>query len=108
MVRDLLEPVPADVLARVTLLAAVVPYVPLGAAPFLPHEAGFEPARALFGGHDGLDVARELVDRARVAGIDRLLLELGTEQIARATWPGYAGLVHDADSRTAVLELTAR
>ena len=108
---NLLEPVPAAVLRRVTLLVAVAPYVPLHTAELMPHEAReHEPAEALFGGADGLDVVRALVTQA--AGTPRVLLELGGGQIEAATEharrAGFAARRHEADGHIAVLELVGQ
>jgi len=88
----LLEGLPAALRGRVTLLVAVPPYVPRAAAALLPREAlDHEPAAALFGGDDGLDLLRALLDRAL---LDRagpwvvrggaVLVELGAAQCPAA------------------------
>ena len=79
----LLDATPVALLGRVAVLAAVPPYVPVGAAQLLPREArDHEPAHALFGGRDGLDHVRDLLDRARqwLAPAGRVLLELNARQ----------------------------
>lgn len=79
----LLSATPDALLGRVVVLAAVPPYVPVGAAELLPREAReHEPAHALYGGHDGLDHVRNLLDRARqwLAPTGRVLLELSARQ----------------------------
>ena len=111
----LLEATPRSLRGRVTLLVAVPPYVPLTAAALLPREAReHEPARALFGGCDGLDVVRELLDtaRPRLAPRARVLIELHAGQCtaaaAHAQHAGFAARRHDTlDGQTTVLELLA-
>lgn len=78
---------PSSLHGRVTLLAAVPPYVPSGAAGFLPREAvDHEPSRALFAGADGLDHIRELISGAApwVAPDGRVLLEMNRAQLPAA------------------------
>lgn len=79
-----------------TVLVAVPPHVPLPAATLLPRKAReHEPARALFGGSNGLDHVRELVDTAQcwLAPDARVLVELHTGQqlpaVTHATAAGY-------------------
>ena len=79
----LLDATPVALLGRVCVLAAVPPYVPVGAAELLPREArNHEPAHALYGGQDGLDHVRNLLDQARpwLAPAGRVLLELNAQQ----------------------------
>lgn len=109
----LLDATPAALRTRVTLLVAVPPYVPLAAAGLLPREAReHEPARALFGGRDGLDHVRELVDGARpwLAPDARVLVELHTGQYeaaaAHAERAGFRARRHDGSGGQAtVLDL---
>ena len=64
---DLFAAVPASLAGKVDLVVANVPYVPHGELRLLPHEAReHEPALALDGGGDGLDV------------LGRLAAEVGT------------------------------
>jgi release factor glutamine methyltransferase len=59
---DLYDPLPPDLRGRVDLLVANAPYVPTGAIDLMPAEARLhEPAVALDGGADGLDIARRVV-----------------------------------------------
>lgn len=59
---DLYQPLPPDLRGRVDLLVANAPYVPTDAIELMPAEARlFEPAVALDGGADGLDIARRVV-----------------------------------------------
>ena len=77
------EPLAVELLGRVDVLCAVVPYVPTEAIAFLPRDVqAFEPALALDGGPEGLDL---LADAARAGArwLRRggwLGLELGGEQ----------------------------
>ena len=97
----------------VAVFAAVPPYVPDTAADFLPREAvDCEPSSALFGGPDGLDLVRRLIDESvdwlRPEGT--LLIELGREQaptaLAHAAGRGLAGQGRlGEDEQTVVLEL---
>lgn len=62
---DLDAPLPARLAGRVAVLTANVPYVPSDEIPLLPAEAReFEPATALDGGADGLDVLRRVAAAA--------------------------------------------
>ena len=62
---DLYTPLPDDVRGRVDVLVANAPYVPTAEIARMPAEArDHEPAVALDGGPDGLDVARRVVARA--------------------------------------------
>lgn len=80
---DGLSGLPEELRGRCDVIAAVPPYVPEHASEFLPREAleGEAPS-SLFGGSDGLDHARRLIDEAprwlRETGV--LLIELGREQ----------------------------
>ncbi|MFC9680069.1 putative protein N(5)-glutamine methyltransferase [Streptomyces sp. NPDC056948] len=62
---DLFEALPGELLGRVDILAANVPYVPSGEIGLLPLEArDHEPLVALDGGTDGLDVLRRVAAEA--------------------------------------------
>jgi len=62
---DLYAPLPGSLHGRVDLLVANAPYVPTAELPFMPREAQLhEPAVALDGGADGLDIFRRLVTEA--------------------------------------------
>lgn len=98
---DCLDGLPVELRHGVDVITAVPPYVPTPAADFLPREAvDFEPATALFGGADGLDLVRRLItesgDWLSPDGI--LLLELGREQaehaLAHAAAQGMVGRSH--------------
>lgn len=111
---EVLDGLPPSLASRVTLLVAVPPYVPLAAAAQLPHEARVhEPARALFGGADGLDPLRALLRAAPpwLAPGAQVLVELHRDQqdaaAAHAERSGYRAARHDADDgQTTVLALT--
>ncbi|HUD69839.1 MAG TPA: HemK/PrmC family methyltransferase [Acidimicrobiales bacterium] len=80
---DLFAPLPPRVRGLVDVLTAVAPYVPHSALHRLPRDVtDFEPAVALDGGDDGLDVVRrivaESVDWVRAGG--DVLLEVGSDQ----------------------------
>ncbi|GAA1710788.1 hypothetical protein GCM10009809_03950 [Isoptericola hypogeus] len=102
---DLFDPLPAKLRGRADVLLCNAPYVPTDAIATMPPEAReHEPAVALDGGGDGLDVVRRVVDAAPawLAPGGSLLFEVGTGQVARATaLVGRAGLaprvVTDAD-----------
>lgn len=88
---DLLNAVTADVLtcagiaadAKINCLIANLPYIPDGEKEKLQPEVGnFDPALALFGGADGLDLVRKLLTQTenRLASGAPILLEIGSEQ----------------------------
>jgi len=84
---DLYRPLPAWLRGRVAILAANVPYVPGGQIGMLPREAReHEPARALDGGRDGLDVLRRVAAAAPgwLAPGGHLLIETSEGQASRA------------------------
>jgi len=80
---DLYQPLPTRLRGRVAILAANVPYVPTGEIAFLPPEARtHEPAAALDGGPDGLDVLRRVAAGAPawLAPGGHLLIETSDRQ----------------------------
>lgn len=90
---DLLDAVTADVLtcagiaadSKINCLIANLPYIPDGEKEKLQPEVGnFDPALALFGGADGLDLVRKLLTQTenRLASGAAILLEIGSEQAA--------------------------
>ena len=96
---DLYAALPSDLRGRVDLLLVNAPYVPTRALALLPPEARLhEPAVALDGGADGLDVQRRVAADAAgwLAPSGRVLLETSDEQADRtlALLAG-AGLVAD-------------
>ncbi len=85
---DVLTALPRSLRSRVTLLVAVPPYVPVTARDQLSREArDYEPARALFGGPDGLAHVRSLLDQVEpwLAPDGQVLVELHRDQ-----WPAAA------------------
>ena len=85
---DLFAPLPSDLHGRVDLLLCNAPYVPRAAIATMPPEArDHEPAVALDGGGDGLDVLRRVVGGApswlKQGG--SLLFEVGDDQVVAAT-----------------------
>ena len=85
---DLYQPLPGSLRGRVDILLAVAPYVPTDARELLPPEARLhEPATALDGGQDGLDVLRRIIAGAPgwLAPGGHLLLEAGEAQIPEVT-----------------------
>ncbi len=84
---DLFDPLPASLRGRVDLLLANAPYVPTDAIGTMPLEARtHEPAVALDGGIDGLEVQRRIAGDAaswlRPGG--HLLMETGGRQAPRS------------------------
>ena len=80
---DLFEPLPAGLRGRVDVLAVNTPYVPTEALATMPPEArDHEPAVALDGGPDGLDVARRVAAQASswLAPGGSLVIETGERQ----------------------------
>ncbi|RIV32672.1 peptide chain release factor N(5)-glutamine methyltransferase [Micromonospora radicis] len=80
----------AELAGRVDVLLCNPPYVPRAVA-VPPEVAGHDPAEAVFGGADGLDVIRPVIDRAAA------LLRPG----------GVLGIEHDDTHGTALPELLA-
>jgi release factor glutamine methyltransferase len=94
---DLLPPAgsaacPLAVPARFDVVCANLPYIPTEVVSTLPVAASFEPAEALDGGPDGLDLVRRLLDVLpdRLAPGGTALLEIGADQ---------AGALHAAAAR---------
>ena len=84
---DLYDPLPSTLRGRVDLLAVNAPYVPTDAIAMMPPEArDFEPAVALDGGDDGLDVQRRVAAQAPawLAPGGSLLIETSTLQAQRS------------------------
>lgn len=83
VVADLTEPLRRPVGRGFDLVTAVAPYVPTGQLAFLPVDVRrYEPARALDGGPDGLDLVRRVVTAAAhlLCPGGWLLTELGGDQ----------------------------
>jgi release factor glutamine methyltransferase len=72
----------ADLIGRVDLVISNPPYIPDGAIPRDPEAAEHDPALALFGGVDGMDVVRQVASQAsrllRPGG--RVVIEHGEQQ----------------------------
>ncbi len=109
---DLFAAVPGSLAGRVDLVLANVPYVPHDELRLLPHEAReHEPAVALDGGGDGLDVLRRLAREvaAWLAPGGSVLSEVNPAQepaaLAAFEAGGLAarGVVADEDDETVVV-----
>lgn len=101
---DLYEPLPRDLLGRIDLLLANVPYVPTGEIDLLPPEARLHEARvALDGGADGLDVLRRVTAEAGkwLTPGGHLLFETSERQVPQAV---EAVTRHGLDARVTVSE----
>ncbi|WP_370459516.1 putative protein N(5)-glutamine methyltransferase [Isoptericola sp. BMS4] len=84
---DLFDALPAALRGRIDVLTCNAPYVPTGAIGTMPPEAReHEPAVALDGGGDGLDVLRRVVAAASawLAPGGSLLFEIGGGQVDAA------------------------
>jgi release factor glutamine methyltransferase len=76
----------AELAGPVDLIVSNPPYVPVRDRHLLQQDVvGFEPAGALFGGDDGLQVIRQLIPAARqaLAPTSALMLEIGVGQADR-------------------------
>jgi release factor glutamine methyltransferase len=102
---DLDAGLPDELAGRVDVLTANVPYVPTAAIALLPRDVrDHEPAIALDGGRDGLDLVRRVLALAPGwlrAGTGRVLVEIGPDQAA-----AFPDLVHhrDADGDVRAIE----
>ncbi|MEU8076886.1 putative protein N(5)-glutamine methyltransferase [Catellatospora citrea] len=112
---DLYEPLPDSLRGRVDVLVVNVPYVPTDAIALMPPEARlYEPAVALDGGPDGLDIARRVLSGAAdwLAPRGHLLLETSDEQADTAcavfTAAGLTPQLARCDERGAVVVIGAR
>ena len=84
---DLFDPLPDGLRGRVDVLVANAPYVPTAAIALMPPEArDYEPAVALDGGADGLDVVARIVAAAPdwLSPNGRLLFETSQAQVRAA------------------------
>lgn len=80
---DCLIGLPGTLRESFDVISAVPPYVPDSAAGFLPREAlDHESPGALFGGADGLDLVRRLIEESEdwLSPRGRLLIEVGRDQ----------------------------
>lgn len=109
---DLLAALPAGLRGRVDVLAVNAPYVPTDEIALMPAEArDHEPAVALDGGPDGLDVQRRVIAAAPpwLAPGGCLLIETGRRQApataAALTAGGFTGVevVRDDDRAATVV-----
>jgi release factor glutamine methyltransferase len=83
---DLFAPLPSRLRRRVALVAANAPYVPTAEIALMPPEARLhEPAAALDGGADGLEVQRRIIAEAPgwLAPDGSLLIETSRAQATR-------------------------
>lgn len=110
---DLLDAATADALTaagfaadqKIDCLIANLPYIPDGEKEKLqPEVANFDPALALFGGTDGLDLVRKLLKQTenRMNSGASILLEIGSEQgtmleaeAANYPWLTFTGIHKD-------------
>lgn len=84
---NLLEPIPADLQGKVSVITANLPYIPSGDISGLMTDVkDFEPHLALDGGPDGLALYRKLIPRAHrlLHPGGHLLMEIGPGQGAAA------------------------
>jgi release factor glutamine methyltransferase len=111
---DLFRPLSVGLIGAVDIVTVNAPYVPTDQIPLLPHEARLhEPAVALDGGADGLDVHRRVAAGATMwlAPGGKLFAECSEKQ-APALADIYAGdgsvdVVGDDETQTAIVTLTA-
>ena len=102
---EVLSKVAGDVSAKIDCLIANLPYIPDGEKDKLqPEVAKYDPALALFGGADGLDLVRKLLQQTegRLKSGASILLEIGSEQgemlkseAANYPWLEFTGIHKD-------------
>ena len=102
---DVLSKVAGDASAKIDCLIANLPYIPDGEKDKLqPEVAKYDPALALFGGADGLDLVRKLLQQTenRLKPGASILLEIGSEQgemlkseAANYPWLEFTGIHKD-------------
>ena len=102
---DVLSKVAGDASAKIDCLIANLPYIPDGEKDKLqPEVAKYDPALALFGGADGLDLVRKLLSQTegRLKSGASILLEIGSEQgemlkaeAANYPWLEFTGIHKD-------------
>lgn len=112
---DLFDPLPPELRGRFGVIAVNAPYVPTDAIAMMPPEARLhEPAVALDGGEDGLDIHRRVAAAAGawLAPGGTLLIEAGDEQAAvSAALFSAAGLsahIESDDERGATIVVAER
>ncbi|HWS57949.1 MAG TPA: putative protein N(5)-glutamine methyltransferase, partial [Actinotalea sp.] len=107
---DLDAALPTELLGRVDVLVANVPYVPTAQIDLLPSEArDHEPRRALDGGSDGLAVLRRVAAAAPdwLAPDGALLVETSAGQTRRAVAVMRGAGLRARVARSAALDATA-
>jgi len=102
---EVLSKVAGDASAKIDSLIANLPYIPDGEKDKLqPEVAKYDPALALFGGADGLDLVRKLLQQTegRLKSGASILLEIGSEQgemlkaeAANYPWLEFTGIHKD-------------
>ena len=102
---EVLSKVAGDVSAKIDCLIANLPYIPDGEKDKLqPEVAKYDPALALFGGADGLDLVRKLLSQTEncLKPGASILLEIGSEQgemlkseAANYPWLEFTGIHKD-------------
>jgi release factor glutamine methyltransferase len=112
---DLFTPLPDELAGQVDVVTVNAPYVPTAEIRFMPPEARlYEPAAALDGGHDGLDVHRRVAQSVSVwlapGGV--VLAECSDGQADALTdvyaQPGLDATVAADDEGTVVIAATRR
>jgi release factor glutamine methyltransferase len=96
----------ASLVGRVDVVVTNPPYIPDDAVPRDPEVREYDPPRALYGGHDGLDVVRALVGSAaallRPGGV--LVVEHGDAQGEAAGVDGVPHVVREHGAFDAVVD----
>jgi release factor glutamine methyltransferase len=112
---DLYAALPTELQGTVQVLVANAPYVPTEAIALMPPEAReHEPAVALDGGADGLDVLRRIAGDARAWLVQdgHLLFECGEHQredaLALVEAAGLTGRVSESDELAATVVVARR
>ncbi len=112
---DLYDPLPASLRGRVDVLVVNAPYVPTSEIALMPPEARLhEPAIALDGGRDGVDVHRRVAAAAPgwLAADGKLLIETSDRQAARTaeamTASGLVPLITSDDDLDATVVIGSR
>jgi release factor glutamine methyltransferase len=112
---DLYAALPDTLRGRIDVLAVNAPYVPTEAIGLMPPEARLhEPALALDGGADGLDIHRRVAAQAPdwLAPAGNLLIEVGEDQVPAAldvfARAGLATRVETSDDLDATVVIGAR
>ena len=97
----------ASLVGRVDVVVSNPPYIPDDAVPRDPEVREYDPPRALYGGHDGLDVVRGLATAAaallRPGGV--VVIEHGDEQGESAGEAGVPHVLREHGAFTDVVDL---